>query len=62
MQGSVGSGGLIEGTYIYEMKAARTLNLEHFAGWLSSSAYKYVTNTFSRRMILVAHEPSRLLR
>ena len=39
------------------MKAARTLNLDHFARWLSSSACKYATNTFSRCMILIAHEP-----
>ena len=44
------------------MKAARTVNLVHFAEWLSSSAYKYAINTLSRRMILIAHEPSGLLR
>ena len=44
------------------MKAARTLNLDHFAGWLLSSAYKYAISTFSRCMILIVHEPSGLLR
>ena len=44
------------------MKAARTLNLDHFGGWLSNSAYKYAYNTFSRCVVLIAHEPSGLLR